>query len=320
MYRAVHFYVLGAVVYICAPKALHRHQFSNMKHILGITVLAVLGLTAQGQFYYKDLVTVQQTNAQWSVLKNNSVKSVKVQSFEGNNQPSDGWSVEQRIMDNRMITVTVAPINTKGEETEQDGSPKRTPNLGRSELTAMYNTAGRLVQTIDTSEDFHSTTTYEYDAAGRISSINNVARSGEFTNTELHVWTYDAAGKPNQMLRIRNNTDTTYVTFVYEGKDVPLEEHGVRKGVKQPVIYYYYDDKNQLTDIVRYNEKARRLLPTHIFAYNAQGRVAGMLLIPEGSNEYQRWYYDYDEQGLKVRERVFNKEQQLMGKVEFVYE
>lgn len=282
-----------------------------MKNILGITVLALLGLTVQGQFYYKDVVTVQQNNAQWSILKNNRIKSVKLQSFEGNNQPSDGWSVEQRITENRMVTVTMAPINAKAE----GGSGN-----GRSELTATYNAAGRLTQTVDTSEDFHSSTIYEYDAAGRVTNIRNVSRSGEFTTTELHVWSYDAAGKPSRMLRIRNNTDTTYVTFVYDGKDVPLEEHGVRKGNKEPVIYYYYDDKNQLTDIVRYNEKARRLLPTHIFAYNAEGRVAGMLLIPEGSNQYQRWYYDYDTRGLKARERVFNKEQQLMGKVEYIYD
>src|SRR5262245_41101184 len=99
-----------------------------MKNILGITVLAMIGLTAQGQFYYKDLVTVQLTNSQWSVLKANKVKAVKVQSFEGNNRPSEGWSVEQKITDNRMVTIT------------------QTPTEGRAELTAIYNNDGRLSQ------------------------------------------------------------------------------------------------------------------------------------------------------------------------------
>lgn len=264
--------------------------------------MALLGLTVQGQFYYKDILTVQQTNAQWGLLRSGNVKAVKVQSFEGNNRPSEGWSVEQKITGNRMTTITTTPTD------------------GRAELTATYNADGRLAQTIDTSEDFHSTTTYEYDAAGRVSAINNSSRSGEFTTTELHRWTYDQSGKPTQMLRIRNRTDTTYVTFIYESRNVPVEEHAVRKGIKEPVVYYYYNDKNELTDIVRYNQKARRLLPTHIFAYNADGRMSGMLLIPEGSNQYERWYYDYDDRGLKVRERVFNKQQQLMGKVEYVYE
>ncbi|HEY0679782.1 MAG TPA: RHS repeat domain-containing protein [Chitinophagaceae bacterium] len=272
-----------------------------MKNILGITVLLLLTLSVQSQYYYKDLVTVRQTNAQWAVLKNSKVRSVKLQSFEANNQPSEGFTIEQRISDNRVITST------------------NTISSGTSELTATYNPEGRLVQTIDTSEDFHSVTKYEYDANGRITSITNNSRSGEFLNSEVHVWSYDASGKPSGMLKIRNNSDTTYIRFVYDGKDVPVEEHATRKGAREPEIYYYYDDKNQLTDIVRYSVKARKLLPTHIFSYNTDGSIAGMLLIPEGSNEYQRWYYDYDERGLKIRERVFNKQQQLMGKVEYVY-
>lgn len=273
-----------------------------MKNILGITLLLTLAVAGRAQFYYKDVITVQQTNAQWNVYKNNKVRVVSVQSFEGNNRPTEGFSVQQNISDNHMITTTQSISN------------------GKSELTSTYNTAGRLITTVDTSEDFHSTTNYEYDAAGRVSTITNSSRSGEFTGKEVHIWKYDAAGKPERMLRIRNGSDTTYVSFVYDGKDVPVEEHATRKGSKEPEIYYYYDAKNQLTDIVRYSQKARRLLPTHIFSYNTDGRVAGMLLIPEGSNQYQRWYYDYDERGLKTRERVFNKEQQLMGKIEYSYQ
>jgi YD repeat-containing protein len=273
-----------------------------MKHILGLTLAFLLVTSVQGQFYYKDLLTVGQTNDQWKLLKSSQVKLVKLQTYEANNQPSEDFSVQQRISGNRMTTVTQSPGN------------------GRSELTANYDASGRLISTVDTTEDFHSSTMYAYDAAGRITSISNNSRSGEFTTTELHTWTYNAAGRPTAMLRIRNGQDTTYVNFVLDEKGNPIEEHGTRKGVKEPSIYYYYDDKDRLTDIVRYNVKAARLLPTHVFSWNAQGRLAGMLLVPEGTNEYQRWFYDYDERGLKVRERAFDKRQQLMGKVEFVYE
>lgn len=295
MYLSAAFYVLMAV-------RLLLHQFFNMKNILGITVLVLVTFAGHGQFYYKDVITIQQSNAQWNALKNNRIRAVKVQSFEANNQPTEGLRVQQQVADNKLITTTQSLAN------------------GTSELTSTYNAAGRLAETVDTSEDFHSTTTYSYDANGRISNITNTSRSGEFTTTEVHVWTYDAGGKPSQMLRIRNNTDTTFVSFVYEGKDVPVEEHATRKAGKEPDIFYYYDDKNQLTDIVRYSQRARRLLPTHIFSYDAQGRVAAMMLVPEGSNEYQRWYYDYDARGLKLRERAYNKQQQMLGKVEYSYE
>jgi len=295
MYLSAAFYVLLAV-------RLLLHQFFNMKNILGITVLTMVTFAGRAQFYYKDVITIQQTNAQWNALKTNRIRAVKVQSYEANNQPTEGLTVQQRVSDNQLVTSTQSLAN------------------GSSELTSTYNSAGRITETIDTSEDFHSTTTYNYDANGRISTITNSSRSGEFTTTEVHIWTYDASGKPQQMLRIRNNTDTTYVSFVFDGKDVPVEEHATRKAGKEPDIFYYYDDKNQLTDIVRYSQRARRLLPTHIFSYDAQGRIAAMMLVPEGSNDYQRWYYDYDARGLKVKERAYNKQQQPLGRVEYSYE
>lgn len=261
-----------------------------------------VSFAGRAQFYYKDVITIQQTNAQWSALKNNRIRTVTVQSYEPDNKLTEGLNVQQRVSDNQLVTSTQSLAN------------------GSSELTATYNAAGRLTQTIDTSEDFHSVTTYNYDANGRVSNITNLSRSGEFTTTEVHAWTYDAAGKPQQMLRIRNNSDTTFVSFVYEGKDVPVEEHATRKAGKEPDIFYYYDDKNQLTDIVRYSQRARRLLPTHIFSYDAQGRVAAMMLVPEGSNDYQRWYYDYDARGLKLKERAYNKQQQPLGRVEYSYQ
>ena len=272
-----------------------------MKYILGLTLICIT-LVSQGQFYYKDLVTVKETNAQWAVLKANGIKTITARSYEANNQPSEGFNVQQSISGNTMVTIT------------------QTQTSKPSEFTARYSEAGRLVNTVDTSEDYFASTDYEYDAAGRITTITSNSRSNEFISKEVHLWSYDAAGKPVQMLRIRNNTDTTVVTFIYDGKDQPVEEHSVRKGNKEPETYYYYNEKNQLTDIVRYNVKARRLLPTHVFAYNAQGRLGAMLLVPEGTNQYQRWYYDYDERGLRVRERLYNKQQELDGKVEFIYE
>src|SRR5215213_10581191 len=131
-----------------------------MKNILGITMLLSIALAGHGQFYYKDVITIQQTNAQWGLLKNNRVRTVKVQSYEANNQPTEGLSVQQKLSDNRLITYTQSPADSS------------------SELTATYNAAGRLVETVDTSADFHSHTTYNYDANGRVANITNVSRSG----------------------------------------------------------------------------------------------------------------------------------------------
>ena len=77
--------------------------------------------------------------------------------------------------------------------------------------------------------------------------------------------TASAGDQPTGMLKIVNNTDTTYVRFVPDEKGNIGEEHATRAGEALPVIYYYYDDSNRLTDIVRYNLKAQRLLPDNIF-------------------------------------------------------
>jgi YD repeat-containing protein len=280
-------------------------QDSSMKkfHLVSLFILSCgVGF---GQYYQKDIVGPIQSANQWNLLRKNNIHAVKLTSFESNNQPSEGFSVEQKIFDNyaRIETYTTTLQN------------------GTSTLTSWYNTNGQLVKTVDTSEDFSSVSTYEYDKDGRISRILNTSSSaGQFTTNEVHLWSYDKAGKPIQMLRIRNGGDTTVYTLIHDEKGNVVEERGVRQQQPEPTFYYYYDDKNRLTDVVRYNLKAQRLLPTNIFSYDASGNLAGMLLVPEGSNDYQRWYYDYDDRGLKVRERAYNKKSELLGKVEYQYQ
>lgn len=71
--------------------------------------------------------------------------------------------------------------------------------------------------------------------------------------------------------------------------------------------------------MVAYNEKAKRLLPIYIFEYNAAGEISTMMVVPEGSDNYQKWYYQYDQRGLKIKETCFNKRKQVLGRVEYEY-
>ena len=85
-------------------------------------------------------------------------------------------------------------------------------------------------------------------------------------------------------------------------------------------MFYYYDDKNRLTDIVRFNEKLKQLLPDYIFEYEDNGELSTMTVIPEGSSDYQKWYYKYDDSGLRLAEFCYNKKTELLGKIEYDYE
>jgi hypothetical protein len=44
-----------------------------------------------------------------------------------------------------------------------------------------------------------------------------------------------------------------------------------------------------------------------------------MLVVPEGTDEYQRWLYEYNAAGLKTKETCYNKRKQMLGRVEYAY-
>ncbi|HSC39464.1 MAG TPA: hypothetical protein VLD19_16385, partial [Chitinophagaceae bacterium] len=100
----------------------------------------------------------------------------------------------------------------------------------------------------------------------------------------------------------------------------PGEEKVVRNRVSLGSTFYYYDAQNRLTDIARYNKKADRILPEYMFEYNDAGQVSQMIVVPEGTSDYQTWKYAYNANGLKQQEACYSKQKQLLGKVEYSYE
>ena len=65
--------------------------------------------------------------------------------------------------------------------------------------------------------------------------------------------------------------------------------------------------------------RAKRLLPMDMFEYE-NGKVSSSLVVPEeGSSSYQKWYYVYDDKGLKAKDFCYNKEKELLGSIEYQY-
>jgi hypothetical protein len=86
------------------------------------------------------------------------------------------------------------------------------------------------------------------------------------------------------------------------------------------VIYYYYDDRKRVTDIVRFNLKAKRLLPDVMFEYDDKDRVIQKITTTSSVNlGYLIWRYIFDDKGLKSKEALFNDDKQLTGKIEYSY-
>ena len=257
------------------------------------------------QYYYKDQVATREIISKFQVYKQNKVNTVKLNSFQGTVPVTEGFVCEQKLSSskNQLVTYT------------------RTADAGESYLTAVYNQQGLLIKTVDSTENAVSTSTYRYNSDNKVTELNihTRAKDNSSQTSEKHSWQYNTAGQPEKMMRIRNGGDTTLVSFVVDEKGNVIEEESVRKGVSQGKVFYYYDEKNRLTDVVRYNVKARRLLPDYIFEYEDDD-LSTMTIVPEGSDDYQKWYYTYDENGLKQVDFCYNKRNELLGKIEYSYE
>jgi len=202
---------------------------------------------------------------------------------------------------------------------------KVTTNNNKAIATLKYNfnDRGQLISSVDSAINVKSTSIYTYDANGKIISISNSATdadsSGDFSQTEVHQYIYKD-GKLDKMWRIINKTDSLEVRFVTDEHGNVIEERNFRRGVLADPIYYYYDDRNRLTDIVRFNYKANRLLPDYLFEYDDNDRMIQKITTTSGKNlGYLTWRYLFDEKGLKTKEALFNKDKQLQGRIDYSY-
>jgi len=277
-----------------------------MTRILGLSLLiSFIAHTAYSQHYYNDLVMTGEIVKKRAVYLANKVKAVKMTSFDNNNQPIEDFGGSQDIAAN-FATITT--------ETSTSVS-------GKDEITHYFNAQGQLTQSIDTTDGNKVVIQYTYDANNNITSITNMSFSpGGYSTREQHLWYYNKDGKPERMLKIKNSSDTTIVNFKLDEKGNVAEERSIHAGTEQPVVYYYYDDKGRLTDVVRYNNRAKRLLPDYIFEYDDAGRIAMMLVTTAGGADYQKWYYHYDARGLKQKDECFAKNKMLIGKIEYKYQ
>jgi len=269
------------------------------------TVLAftLWALSARSQYYYKDILVNRQTQENWKSYFSNKVSKVTILSTERNGEPTPGFVCNQTISSDFHSILTFT----------------QSADVQPSSLLAFYDANGRILKTVDTSDTYKSTTEYAYNDQGGLSVLSNTAleTDNQVEAHEKHIWLYKE-GKPVRMLKIKSGTDTTTVDFKTDDKGNIIEERPYHGKESLPVIYYYYDKEARLTDIVRYNEKAGRLLPDYVFEYGPQG-VSSMIFVPSGSNNYQKWIYEYDEHGLKIRETCFNKRKEVVAKIGYKY-
>jgi len=283
-----------------------------MNRFVAFSWLITLSLPTRvcnAQYYYKDLIVNKENTAQWRSYKANHVKAVILSSLEADGKPTAGFIGDQQVSPDYLHVTTHS----------------KSSGTGDSWIFADYSPAGQgLIRNLDTSDTYRNESVYQYDNQGRLTSITDtsIETDNQVTAVEQHSWTYDPAhpGKPLSMLKIMNGHDTTYIRFVLDGNGDVIEERSTRLGTALPTFYYYYDAGNHLTDIVRYNARAARLLPVEMFEYGEDGKVSSALIVPEeGNSFYEKWYYEYDDKGLKIKDFCYNKQKELLGSVEYRY-
>lgn len=274
------------------------------KPFLALIAFIAPSLLLHAQYYYKDIVSNKQLIAEMALLKENKVKTVSLKSFEGDGSVSEGFFCQKKISKNYAAVETSTHSNITGP----------------SSFKSFFNERGLLLQTIDSSDISVSTAGYTYDTKDRISSIVSIVRSNDddFKNElkEEHIYEYATTDVPVKMIRVKNTTDTTVFLFsVDENNNINIEKNA-KTGDS---YYYYYDNKQRLTDVVMRNRFNKQLLPDYMFEYNSQGQISQMTTTEEGSSYYYIWRYTYQD-GLRIKEKCYSKEKRLMGAIEYEYQ
>jgi hypothetical protein len=172
-----------------------------------------------------------------------------------------------------------------------------------------------------------NTLSYQYDAGGKITRIENKSTNPaeEFNITEVHAWTYGPSGRPEKMWRILTGSgypspDTLEIRFIADDAGNTGDEVSYRRNRETGRIYYYYDDQGRLTDIVRFNTKLNKLLPDVMFEYDDSDRVIQKITTTSDRiTAYLIWRYVFDSRGLKTKEALFDNNKQITGKIDYSY-
>ncbi|MGZ3846259.1 MAG: hypothetical protein ACXVBH_09390 [Flavisolibacter sp.] len=276
-----------------------------MKSLFLATIL-LIGLSSSAQYYYKDIVGTKESSELIKSYMKNKVARVMLSSYDADNTKSDNLYVQQEFSPGTRVLKTSTGT---GED-----------NGNSSTVFTYADDQGNIVKTVDSSGVVVNTTSYEYDATGNLKLVTTNSSDTTVSESEQHLWQWEN-GKPTKMLRIRNKRDTTYVNFKLDDRGNVSEEAATHKSVPDRPYFYYYNENNQLTDVVRYNERAKQLLPEYMFEYSSSNQVIQKITIPTNNSDYLIWRYQYNPQGLKVKEVVYSKHDKKtpMGKVEYQY-
>lgn len=273
----------------------------NVLLILGI----LISFTGSAQHYYNDIAGAKELGERWKTLTSQKVRSITATGYDDRGAKTTDFNEWQEIN---------APARTL----------KITTRNGRivNRQTYQFDEEDRLVSITDSSGDIKSRTIYSYSNGRLVSVVTNSNDSlKDFSQVIGHYYQYEGSNdKPVKLWRIVNMHDSTEYRFNTDDRKLVIDEQLYRRGVASDLLYYYYNDQGLLSDIVRYDKRTKKLLPTTLFEYDDAGRlIQKMSVISTTRPDYVIWRYIYNDKGLKTKEALFNKNKELTGRIEYAY-
>jgi antitoxin component YwqK of YwqJK toxin-antitoxin module len=267
-----------------------------MKTVLFITLFFVATI-AHGQHYYNDIKGTQALSDRMKDYMTNKVNTITATGFDENNRKTAEFNEWQYVMPG---SYAFRVVTRNGQEFTRQ----------KYQFDASY----RLLSVTDTLPGITIRTTYSYDNANRIISVKTVTADSmnKFNESGEHSWIYNAAGKPEKMWRILNGKDSIEYRFTLDEKGNVADEKMYRWGNPAETVYYYYDESNRISDIIRIDPTVDGLLPESVFEYDDNNRlIQKTSLLSVLFLEYLIWRYLYNEKGLKVTEALFENKKDV---------
>lgn len=272
-----------------------------------IIVFFLLYLPAKAQYFYNDILVTNDNRLHFEKLVNSKVKKVTVKAYQNDGEEIDDFILRQEV------DLKAGTITTYSKTTFSDASILKTT----------FNNNRMPVAVLDSAEGASTTTRYIYNTEGLITTMESFSVQSEQKEnvvTETRQYFYTNKGMPQRMYRISGGTDTMTVLFTPSENGLPGEEAWYKAGEKIETWYYYYDERNRLTDIVRYNAAAKKMLPDYLFGYDGAGNLSSKVTVQPGTGQFRIWQYKYKSGGLKTEETVLNRQRQPEGKLVYFYE
>ena len=278
-----------------------------MKKIYLLLIFVFAGiLNGKSQYLFQELMSIEQACNERTQLIQKNFRKVKVISFEEDGEESKRFFCEKKF--------DKTHSNYKLYTRSGDG--------GKSIMTGFFNELGKLSKTIDSSETVVRICNITYDENNRIAQTNTVSRSKDedfvIELKEVHQYGYENSSSkhPLSMLKIKQDKDSSRIIFQFDEKGNIAIEKNANTGAK---YYFYYDEKNQITDIVHQSEYKVDMVPDYIFEYDDNGNLIRTTTAAAGNSSPVNWIYTYTN-GLKTKEEIRASNGEWLGKFEYQYQ